>query len=71
MNSFIIARAKVPPDVRAEKTAKQESDLSKNFQFVGRETVRGGPKTMSSTFKSATRVNLTDGKIGPRGPRLS
>ncbi len=67
------ARAKVPPDMRAEpysygdsKTAAPESGFSKGFKSAGQTMAEEKPAKMSSAFNKASKVNTA--LKGPESP---
>ena len=72
------ARAKVPPDMRAEpygeqhsKDSKPSSGFSSHFKTAGQNAPEDKAAKMSSTFNGASRANKPDAEPEPNpdGPK--
>ena len=71
------ARAKVPPDMRAEpysyedsKTTGPESGFSKGFKTAGQATAEEKKPKMSSAFNGASKANNDEADPNPTGPEV-
>ena len=71
------ARAKVPPDMRAEpyghedsKAAAPESGFSKGFKTAGQTTAEERKPKMSSSFNTASKADEPETEPNPTGPKV-